>query len=480
VTARSPFRFLLRVALAGGGLGFGSFAAAQEPAWIPAAREFMGRVKEVGAALEEQKDRSAALLAEGRCEEANRALVEFVSEPERTAVHHFLLGNLLWSQDPNASFQFHELAYRAEAENPFVALEWALQLHRAGRIEEAERLYVKLSEWFGGGDPRIFAWRADCLLRLGRLEEAVEAWKAADVPEHHTSIEEGFFTVYGGPSPERRRCDLLSGISRGDARRIEELIELDLHGDTDWWNTKTRDDLLEEDLRLAAEHLGRESPRYRELALAAKHCRVDSLEDDLLDPQRVLEKSRPFAQALSDLNLLGEAPVLPSSSRVASLLFDRIVEAQLADAPTLLRWHGDELHRRADTPAGDLEAARILAFLYARAGDARLADLDLLGWNRYRDPRFAGSHLSSRGDALKLDDPLLKKALEDFPREPSIVSIALERAQRGGKPLRDLLAKYILGSLPRLDTWHDVKEAFELLDGEWAASGKKSGDPVPR
>src|SRR5262245_49824874 len=158
------------------------------------AAEFTARVREVGKAYDLQEEKSGSLLLEGECGKANQALLDVVPEERRTPAHDFVLGNLLFRLDPAASYRLHERAHRGEPRHPFVVLEWALEQHRARRFAEAEALYAQFLAI--APDPKVLALRSDCLLRLGRLAEAVAAWEAADSGENHTEIEKGFSWIY--------------------------------------------------------------------------------------------------------------------------------------------------------------------------------------------------------------------------------------------------------------------------------------------
>lgn len=77
--------------------------------------------------------------------EATQALLDVVAKDRRTAAHAFALGNTLFDMEPELAMALHEEAYaKAPAIAP-VAMEWALELHRAGRIPRRRRCIEPLA-----------------------------------------------------------------------------------------------------------------------------------------------------------------------------------------------------------------------------------------------------------------------------------------------------------------------------------------------
>jgi hypothetical protein len=252
---------------------------------LAAPDDFLAQVQTEGRLLDPLKKRCDALLEDGRVDEANQLLVNVVPEDERTPALDFATANMLFSMDPALSRRLHERAWKAAPKVQLVALEWAIEQHRAGAHAEAERLYAEVADVPGVGRPKLHALRADCLLHLGRPWDALEAWNAARPSKHHTEIEEAFCWVYGPLSPYARRAPLLADVRAGKLERVEDLIRLDATWDRDWWNNGPKKEILERDLNLAEEKLGKDSPRFQELAFYAAHCRPRTT-DEVLDEQK--------------------------------------------------------------------------------------------------------------------------------------------------------------------------------------------------
>ncbi|MCI0587787.1 MAG: hypothetical protein L0323_13175 [Planctomycetes bacterium] len=444
--------------------------------------DFPEEVRRLAAVYEAGKGRSEERVAEGRCEEAGRALIEVVPEKERTPAHNLVLGNLLSTIDPGLSRRFHRLAFEAKPEEPLVLVEWALELHRGGSHAEAEALYRQYIDGRGEGHPRFHALRADCLLRLGRIEEGLEAWEGSNPRRYRKEIEEGLSWIHGGPSPWIRRCSLLGGIRGGKTDRLEPLVLLDLAWGAEGGDPHSKEVLLAHDLALAKGILGAESRRFRLLDLLARSPEQGPEIRPAGGRPVVLERWPPEEEAegssrgslsreelevqLRSLRVLGPEPTLPESSATARALLELVVDLDLATPERLLLDFEVPLRERAEGGSGDVEALRLLAGLYERSGNPRLAEVDRFGWEMHRDPRSAANVLSRRAETLRSEDPLLERALREFPEEPRILSIAVDCARREGRPLRDLLVRQVLARFRQPGSWPDLRGAVAALEAE--------------
>ncbi|HKB15843.1 MAG TPA: hypothetical protein VKF62_07245, partial [Planctomycetota bacterium] len=315
------------------------------PISSPPPEDFAEEVRRLAAIYEARKGRSEERVAEGRCEEAGRALIEVVPEKERTPAHDLVLGNLLAPIDTGLSRRFHRLAFEAKPEEPLVLVEWALELHRSGSHAEAEALYRRYIEGGGEGHPRFHALRADCLLRLGRIEEGLDAWEGSKPLKYRDEIEESLSWVHGGPSPWVRRCSLLGEIRAGKSDRLEPLVLLDLAWGAEGSEPDSREVLLARDLALAEGTFGAESRRYRLLDLLARapehgpetlpagwspFRERPSLEEEAEGSSRGPVSREQLEVQLRTLRVLGPEPTLPESSATARALLERVLDLELA------------------------------------------------------------------------------------------------------------------------------------------------------
>ena len=418
---------------------------------------------------------NTALLLEGDLAGATRKLLAAAPEGERTAAQAFLLGNLLYTLEPEVAYGLHEEAYNRAPDVQPVVQEWALEQHRAGKFAEAERLYAEVIaglEPGSEGASRLHALRADCLLRLDRPEEACEAWRAVDVPRHHTAVEESASWVHGTPSPEARRCALLQrarGTGEGqaaDPTAFDELILLDLHWERDWWNADVHPEYTAHDLALAQAALGADSSQYQTLAFLARwpasgqRFDFDDEIPKLKPPADHGEEIRAEAQALA---LIGEGARLPDDARLTSQAFRILIDNGVADAEQLLAWHGAELRKRAQSKRGDVEALRVLAGLYEQTWSDELEEWERFGWSRYSDVDSAVALLARKRDALRPRDLVLMQASAANPDDVRLCRLTLEAAEREGDLLVDPIARLAMAEFARLEECHRVDVLFRKL-----------------
>src|SRR5690606_36207031 len=86
-----------------------------------------------------------------------------------------LMGNLLFEIDRKLSYELHQEAAKAAPDNADVTWEWALEQHRAGEYAAALDSYKQCTKRLQK-PATAYAMQADCLLRLNRVDEAIEAW----------------------------------------------------------------------------------------------------------------------------------------------------------------------------------------------------------------------------------------------------------------------------------------------------------------
>src|SRR5690349_9909829 len=82
-----------------------------------------------------------ACYALGDLAGAQKLYLDAVAEEKRTAAHYLALGDAFNVLDPQFARTQHAKAFELNPEEPAIALAWAIELHRAGRCEEAEPLY---------------------------------------------------------------------------------------------------------------------------------------------------------------------------------------------------------------------------------------------------------------------------------------------------------------------------------------------------
>jgi hypothetical protein len=427
--------------------------------------DFAAEVAAAGKLYQPVLDANQALLKDGKLAGSTQALFDRVPEDQRTAAQCFVLGNVLFSMESAKSYELHRKAYELAPDESATQFEWAIERHRKREYAEADALYAKLTAQPGKTDPRAHAFRADCLLHLGKLSEAVAEWKAADLRNRHTSVEQGFSWIYGKPHPIVERARLLDAARAPKAEKseqiaaLESLILLDLEWETDWWNARPKQEYLACDLPLAAATLGADSPRQRQLALLVELTPKD---DDL-----GLKRMGPeFKELVGKKHVAGADVPLAENSFVAGRLLDMVVTSRAATPAELLDWYGRPLRARVDATPGDAKALEILAALYEKGEkSAELAALEELGWKKFGAVSCAYGILRREGDAITSDDPLLKAALAKFPDDPTLRGVAVGCAAREEKGEREAIVAYLEAHLARMVSWNTgAQKGFLVLE----------------
>jgi tetratricopeptide (TPR) repeat protein len=379
---------------------------------------FEGEVNAVAAAHPPDFERISSLAMSGEVEAANEQLVGLTQKDTSPALA-FIAANMLYKMDPQASYDLHKKVYEAKPDERITALEWAMERHRKGEYAEAIPLYEKFLA--SKSATQYNALLAECLLRQGKLKEAVATWEAAGHPHQHTGIDFAICEIHGELSPLRRRSDLIQRVKKGEQQAASKLIDQDLHMDQDWWNSQISKDGLTQDLPLVEKLLGKETAKFKEI-----QCWVDIA--SLEEPQAETVK-----QVLKTANLIVEGGNLPESSLVAGRLIGIVLEQKIETREQMFGRYEKELTARAKSKEGDVEALNILSGLSIEKKTlARLAEYDRYGWERYGEFRFAGSLLAglSLQGSLNSDGPDLKKALEQFPESGAVHAVELRCADK--------------------------------------------------
>lgn len=451
-------------------------------AFAPAqAYDFNQDLAAARAACEKVGEENRARLAEGELAEATKAWLDALPEEKRSAAQCLALGDVLFPIDAAQSSKLHEKALALAGDEPLVMSAWARELHRARKYAEAEKLYATMVT---KGHPDVLVLHglhADCLMHLGRIEEAIAAWDAARATQSHVDIEKSARAIYGGPGLDVQRCGMLQAIQGGDLSKLEPLLLLDLSWERFGEAMISNRKYVTHDRALGASLLGKDTRRYRELdylvaARLANEPRApaspESTPGPAEDPSGL--GPSPIERGGRQLGLVGYGEKhLPYDSRVTAGAFELLFMDGAVIASEFIEWFGKELTERAKSKDGDVEACELLCRLYA---DAKLkekaAELDALGWERYKDARFAVRLLAARGDKLESSDPVLKTALETPPGDGRILSFAIDCARREKKPLAELLQRKILAGFADMKSFKETHEAFAQLKTELAKKDK--------
>lgn len=366
------------------------------------------------------KEAETLIATVGKLDEANQVYLNAIPDEQLTPADCFVLGNTFFKIAPELSAKYHERAFNAFPDDPYVNLEWAMILHLRGQHQEAAKCYRKCLETLN--DRYLpHALLADCLVRTGDLKEAVKHWQLADHPSNHTGIDFAIHSIYGELSPHYRHQQIWKAIETGQTERLDELIVLAANWDTDWWNQKVNAEFLNQDLNIAQTLLGEENPQFKEFKLYAATYLEQNIDAGWL-------KTR-----LNDLNLiLAPKSKLPQSAFVTDRLLALVIKHGLATESDLKESFERKLRDRGKSTGADGAAAlNTLATLILAAENPdhnKLEEIDKTGWDKHHEARFAASllvGLASRGE-LQPSSALLKRAQTEFPDDRTLCMLSLE------------------------------------------------------
>jgi len=394
-------------------------------------------------------EEAAKLSAEGYPAAGNEMLVTLADE-DGSPLAAYMVANILYDSDPAASYRLHLRAFQAWPQEPAVTLEAALEQHRRGEYAAAVFNYRHVLAT--GKGPQYSALLADCLVRTGRLKEAVEAWSQAHHPTYHAAIDAAICSIYGPLAPIQRRGDLIAKIEAGDLTKFTDLILLDLTFDTDWWSAKVYDEGLDQDLKRASQSLGRKDPRYQALALYAKLARRNE------------KKPAEVQQALLEAKLvIGPDAGLPADSRIARALCELAVTAKLTTPANLWAAYETTLRTRLETQ--DRDALHLLCWLAAANRNPVLGSLNQLGWEEWNDTAFAGSFMIDLFRDKKLtspDDSQLMAALAVSPDNATLCKLRIALA--GENVTNEMIVAAIKAEYRKLSVNAGVRDSTTLND----------------
>jgi hypothetical protein len=424
--ARQPAGHLLRLAL----LMLASIA-------VPTAQaqelDFDTQLQTVSLKLQALMPTFQQKLTAGDLAGGNAILLDAFPAATRTPVESFMLGNILFEMDRKQSYALHQAAARGLPNHPHVIWEWAMEQHRAGKYEAALADYQKYSKSF----PNLaipYAMQADCLLRLGRMDEAAKAWHQSEMGRGSIEEMENLVcSIHREPAPLGRRSELLASATRKhDVQTAMALISLDCDFENDWWHRGPMRPFLDHDLPAVAKALGLPPDDFNMRAMSCAAACATAKNHDKETITKILQKYRMLTDAD---HTLPDHPGLMELILKAAILADAVDQTVLHDqiAPRVLAM--------ART-SKDVHAWSAAAMIVKPEDKPGLMKIGREAWQSCADPRFAALVLSIKQDdhTLAGKDPELKAAIRQFPGNAPIQRIAYEVAVRENDVTKPLLA----------------------------------------
>jgi hypothetical protein len=394
---------------------------------------------------------ATARIASGALDESEQALLagdldragELVAAafPEESIASEFFVANLLFPHHPAMSLPRHEDVMRYAPHLPEVAFEWGMELHRAGRCEEAIGPYQVAFD--DGENAPIAALLAHCLLTAGQTAEAVEAFSRAGYSRYHTQIERWFFDVLGG-DPWNQRAVLIQNASTRPTAWIDVVL-FDLSFPSDWWNERPSRLALTYDMERARESLGAGSASYSDLS-AVVDWRLNG----------------------TSMDTTTYRSNLPTHWGIAAHVLESQMEGGMTSAQAL-ESYGPSLN--ASVVEGDQNALRILAFLSLPPTEGATAEqvaeldrLDRIGCFQHHLSRYCASLLLPADPLSPDSDQLLEEVAAVLPEHhPGMSAYRLWRSVMRGEVTEEALVTYLIDRPLRMPSSMGWAHAFRAL-----------------
>ncbi len=430
------------------------------------AADLMAEVRAAQGALKAVMPQLEEMVADGRLDAANERLLQVFPGPARSPAQSLLLGNVLFGMDPKASYALHREAALGAPGDKLTTMEWALEQHRAGEYAGALASYDQYSMLDPDFAP-VHGLAADCLIRLGRTHDAVARWMLSEKARRGTldDLESLVCAVHGDPTLQARRAELCARVRTGDIDAAVLLIALDSDFARDWWNRGPQRAYLRHDLALLAPLVG---PRIAATRCAGE-CRLD--EGPKADDVRAL---------LLKAGLITDgAHTLPTDPVLVELLLQSAISAEVITREQAQAWFGTRLHEQAKA-SKDPMIWNVVAYLQEsnQPADPAMHALEKEAWDACADPRFAVGWFASApaGEHLRVDDPLLVKALAQFPDDALLLHQAIISAPPSAALLvQGIKAEYHHFSATGMTSSLNGRPAARTLRAYFAALDKLPG-----
>ena len=363
--------------------------------------------KEISNAEEIYKDftsrqETKSLSAQGKVSESIRFLKNLVPDNKKTFYDYFILGNMLFVSDREASYQYMIQAENMEPDNPYMFFERGIHEHRNGNYNIAVKYYEKFHKSRLGENNKILsAYLTHVYLMTGKIGKAFKSWGNAKFGRNHTSIEKGMYIIFSNSNQELVRENLISTINAGNTSKLCDLYELDSNWEIDWWNYTPKQNYLAFDLLLAKKTLenGSQDEQYFEF------CRSDK---EL--------SNKEYLKRLTELGVLDGKKQLPESAALIYSILKRLISSKLITPLEFLDKFEYQIKQYSERNPNDKKYYDILAFLYANTDNQeKLKYIDEYGWKILKLEKYASSYVAGIDPNSKLFRTSLDKALSDFP-----------------------------------------------------------------
>ncbi|GLQ30321.1 hypothetical protein GCM10007876_07990 [Litoribrevibacter albus] len=339
------------------------------------------------------------LFVEGKASVANQKLKTLVPDHEKTKYDYFVLGNMLFQNDFEASYNYMLKAEQRDPDNPLISFERAIHEHRLGNYAKALDYYLRYQK-SGASKVNVIpdAYLTHVYLMLGQADKALESWKGVNFRRTHTAVEKAMYTIFSKVNQESDRQELISKIRLGEPLRLCDLHSLDSNWEIDWWNHTPKKSYLEYDQKLAESILDPASALFKYVQLCQSGSKISD------------------QQYVDELNKLGFFSELPESSELIYESLRRAISTKHTTPDAFLKTFEDKLIAFSEKYPLDRKYFDVLAFLYSSSGNKeKLKAIDRHGWKVLKLEKYAQSYLASLDPGSDEYMTALDESLRDFP-----------------------------------------------------------------
>lgn len=425
------------------------------------ARTTEDEIAQAVEALRQALPKAEALVIKGDFDGADRAILAVFPEDKRTPAQSLVLGQAIDATDRKRAYELVKVAGEALTDNASAQLEWAMAQHRAGEYEGALRAYERANELRGGNAP-LLAVAAECALRTGNVDRALELWKlCAQAPRgKQQDVEMLVCEVNNRENPLAKRRELVKKVASADEVAAIDLILLDCDWPANWWSVGPNRPYLESDMALAGKWiLPGGNPQVQEARTVGAMAMME----------------RPTKEKVTDIlrrsrYLLDDDATMPANQRAMVQMLKFAIRSGAITRDAARATLGPKILELAKTSQSQ-DVFDAAGFLFLDTG--KQEEVDRLGWEVAKDPRGAASLLGSmmRRGELKWESPELQKAIKDFPENTTVARIAMDLGIKAGEPRKDLIIRAILAEYARfsvLERDGSARPRADALAAYWA------------
>jgi hypothetical protein len=368
-----------------------------------------------------------AMLQDGRRSAVNAKLKSLVPDNSKTAVDYLVLANILYRAEPQASDAYLKQAEALMPDEVSILYERGMHEQRNGHCDQALAYYdrVHATAW-GKRNPVSWAYSTQCWLQLGDYEKAMQDWQQADFRKYHAAIETAMYEIFSRHDSENEREEKIGRAGTGSVDALCDLVDLDRHWESDWWNINTNEAYLQHDILIGKRLLAKDAAAMAAFSL----CH----EAGGLSPDQ-------FRQRIVAASYWEGKYLLPAQPTLAYIVLDNVERKGLATPEEILQRYGTQLKARLEANPADKRTLDLLAHFYSATDrDEELAAIDEQGWKTQHLQNYAQSYMLGKATTGADIQAELALALAEFPNDAMLRQISLATRLDKSDMMREMMS----------------------------------------